>query len=135
MERTPLFQRETHGIRVSVQPVYLPADSRPEQAHFVYAYFVKIENRGDEPAQLVRRFWHIHDPEGGDTEIEGEGVVGEQPLLAPGTVHEYNSYCVLNGPLGHMEGRYHFSRPDGSTFAADIPRFPLAAITPPGQTH
>ena len=135
MDATPLFQRESHGIRVTVRPVFLPAESRPDDAHFVYAYFVKIENRSEAPAQLLSRHWYIHDPEGGDSEVEGEGVVGEQPLIPPGSAHEYNSYCVLQAPHGHMEGQYRFVRPDGSKFVADIPRFPLTAIAPPRQMH
>jgi len=116
---------ETQGIRVSAQPFYVSDQSDPEEQRYVFAYRMRIENVGHEPAQLVWRHWFIHDPVGGNTEVEGEGVVGEQPLIRPGGVHEYQSFCVLEGPQGHMEGFYEFRRPDGSRFNAAIPRFLL----------
>ncbi len=101
--------------------------SRPALGHFVFAYQIRIENVGEHPARLVSRRWLIHDAVGEDTEVEGEGVVGEQPLVAPGGVYEYQSFCVLKTPRGWMEGHYHFSRPDGAGFDALIPRFELDA--------
>ena len=115
----------TEGIRVTAQPFYLAEHSDPDEERYVFAYQMRIENVGDKPAQLVWRHWHIHDPVAGNTEIEGEGVVGEQPTLAPGDVHEYQSFCVLQAPEGHMEGSFEFIRPDGSKFHAAIPRFLL----------
>ena len=115
----------TAGIKVSAQPFYLAEQSDPDDARYVFAYRMRIENVGDQPAQLIWRHWFIHDPVAGSTEIEGEGVVGEQPMLGPGEVHEYQSFCVLQGPGGHMEGFYEFARPDGSRFRAAIPRFML----------
>src|SRR5476649_282667 len=100
-----LFYKITDGIRVTVRPVYLPEQSIPEQQQFVYAYFVRIENVGSRAAQLLSRRWRIHDSIGEYTEVAGEGVVGEQPLLAPGGVHEYQSFCVLKSRSGHMEGQ------------------------------
>lgn len=126
------FYRETQGIRITVRPRYLPEQSRPSQRHFVFAYFVRIENVGREAAQLVSRRWLIHDSSGRDTEVEGEGVVGEQPVLSPGRVHEYQSFCVLQSGSGHMEGSYRFVRGDGSSFDALIPRFILDAEQAPG---
>ena len=117
------FHRETHGIRVSAQPFYVADHSEPDEQRYVFAYRMRIENVGLEPAQLVWRHWFIHDPIGGTSEVEGEGVVGEQPTLAPGSVHEYQSFCILEGPEGSMEGFYEFRRPDGSRFNADIPPF------------
>jgi ApaG protein len=117
--------RTNEGIRVSAHPFYLPEQSDPEEERYVFSYHVRIENVGEEPAQLLWRHWYIHDPVGGNSEIEGEGVVGEQPTLDPGAVHEYQSFCVLQAPRGHMEGFYEFRRPDGSTFHAPIPRFLL----------
>jgi ApaG protein len=123
------FQIETvtDAIRVSVQSVYLAAESDPGTLRYVFPYFVRIENTGGEPVQLFWRHWRIHDPVGGDQEVEGEGVVGETPLLAPGEAHEYQSFCVLRSPTGHMDGFYHFRRGDGSVFRAPIPRFQLQA--------
>lgn len=113
------------GIQVSAHPFYLAEQSDPEDQRFVYAYHVRIENTGPEPAQLMWRHWFIHDAVGGTSEVEGEGVVGEQPTLPPGGVHEYQSFCILQAPEGHMEGFYEFRRPDGSQFQAPIPRFLL----------
>jgi ApaG protein len=125
MSERQLFYRISHGVRVTVRPLFLDDRSSPDDQQFVFAYFVRIENVGDEEVQLLRRRWLIHDSIGEDLEVEGEGIVGEQPLIEPGGVHEYSSFCVLKSPQGHMEGHYLFARPDGSTFAADIPRFVL----------
>lgn len=119
------YYRESHGIRITVRPSFLADQSHPSHRHYVFAYFVRIENVGDQAAQLISRRWLIHDSIGSDAEVEGEGVVGEQPLLAPGRVHEYQSFCILKSGSGHMEGEYHFVRADGSRFAAVIPRFHL----------
>ena len=125
MPRVPFYYRETEGIRVSVRPGYLPRHSREEQEQFVFAYFVRIENVGPEPVQLLSRRWLIHDSIGEVTEVRGDGVVGEQPHVAAGKVHEYQSFCVLKSPTGWMEGQYTFARTDGSRFDAEIPRFEL----------
>lgn len=121
------FYRITDGIRVTARPAFSADHSDPARGYFVFTYRIRIENVGDQPAQLLRRHWYIHDPIHGDHEVEGEGVIGEQPLLRPGEVHEYDSYCVLRGPQGHMEGHYQMMRPDGSLFEASIPRFWLRA--------
>lgn len=113
------------GIRISAQPFYLAEQSQPEDGRYVFAYHVRIENVGESPARLRWRHWFIHDPVGGDQEVEGEGVVGQQPLLAPGEVFEYQSFCMLHGPEGHMDGYYEFVRPEGAVFRASIPRFLL----------
>ena len=94
---------------------------------------VRIENVGGRSAQLLSRHWEIHDSIGEDTNVEGDGVVGEQPVIAPGRVHEYRSFCVLKSPRGHMEGQYRFARPDRGTFAAHIPRFLLEASDRPND--
>lgn len=119
----------SEGIRVTALPFYVQDQSDPEEPRFVFAYRIRIENAGEEPARLRWRHWFIHDPLGGDSEVEGEGVVGEQPLLAPGESHEYQSFCVLRADDGHMEGYYEFERPDGRRFQAPIPRFRLRAMT------
>jgi ApaG protein len=132
MPARPFFYRQTQGIRVTVRPLYLKEQSRPAKAHYVFAYFVRIENVGAEGAQLLSRRWLIHDSSSGDTEIEGEGVAGSQPHLPPGGVHEYQSFCVLRSPSGYMEGEYRFVRSDDSRFVAAIPRFALEADATPG---
>ena len=126
-QSAPFFYRMTDGIRVSVRPAYLPEQSIPEQLQFVFAYFVRIENVGSQSAQLLSRRWRIHDSVGEDTEVAGDGVVGEQPLLIPGGVHEYQSFCVLKSASGFMEGEYRFVRADSTRFDAAIPRFALSA--------
>lgn len=123
----PFYYRLTDGIRISVRPVYLPERSTPAKQQYVFAYFVRIENVGTLTAQLRSRRWLIHDSAGEETVVEGDGVVGEQPTLGRGQVHEYQSFCVLKSPSGFMEGEYQFVREDGSTFAAEIPRFQLEA--------
>ena len=125
MHTHDLYYRMTQGIRITVRAVYVPQHSDPDDARFVFVYFIRIENAGEKTVQLLWRHWYIHDEAAGDSEVAGDGVVGEQPVLAPGDVHEYNSFCVLRGPRGHMEGYYDFHSPDGSSVRAEIPRFPL----------
>ncbi|MEO8199586.1 MAG: Co2+/Mg2+ efflux protein ApaG [Gemmatimonadota bacterium] len=125
--RPPFFYRETHGIRITVHPLFLGDQSDPEAHRFVFAYFVRIENVGTMAARLLRRRWRIHDSMGEDSEVEGDGVVGQQPLIPPGGVHEYQSFCVLKSPAGHMEGEYYFEKQDGGPIQAAIPRFILDA--------
>lgn len=124
---TALFYRITNDIRVTVRPTFAPAHSDVAEPRYVFVYHIRIENVGEDPAQLRWRHWYIHDAAAGDSEVEGEGVIGEQPVLGPGATHEYESFCVLRGPRGHMEGSYEFSRPDGSRFNVEIPRFILDA--------
>jgi ApaG protein len=125
--RFPFFYRETEGIRITVHPLFLGDQSDPEGGRFVFAYFVRIENVGDQAAHLLSRRWLIHDSIGEDSEVAGDGVIGQQPVLEPGGVHEYQSFCILKSPSGHMEGEYRFVRADGSPFEATIPRFILDA--------
>ncbi len=125
------YYRQTEGIRVTVRPVYLREHSEPAQSHHVFAYFVRIENVGKLAAQLLTRRWLIHDSAGEDTEVIGDGVVGDQPVLMPGGVHEYQSFCVLKSGEGFMEGHYGFLRQDGVPFDAAIPRFILSASESP----
>ena len=123
--RLPFYYRETEGIRITVRPAYVREHSRPAAGHYVFAYHVRIENVGRQGAQLLTRRWDIRDDAGEDMRVEGDGVVGQQPVLGPGAVHEYQSFCVLKVPGGWMEGAYGFMRPDGSPFDAAIPRFRL----------
>jgi ApaG protein len=95
---------------------------------FVFAYFIRIENHGAGEVQLLRRHWIIRDGNGGVQEVEGEGVVGQQPVLAPGGTHVYNSFCVLPTFEGTMEGTYLMQRESGERFRAQIPRFHLRAL-------
>lgn len=115
----------TDGIRITVLPTYAPEHSDPDEPRFVFVYHIRIENVSSRTAQLLWRHWYIHDDSAGDSEVEGEGVIGEQPILAPGDVHEYESFCVLRGPTGTMRGYYEFRAADGSSFRAEIPVFAL----------
>lgn len=122
-----LYQQVSHDIRITVCPIHAAEHSDDAVPRHVFVYMIRIENCGDRTVQLLRRHWYIHDVVAGDSEVEGEGVVGEQPVIAPGDLHEYQSYCVLRGRDGHMEGTYRFRRTDGTEFDAVIPRFELHA--------
>lgn len=115
----------TEGIRVTVEAMYLADRSQPEDNSFAFAYMVTIANEGRRRVQLMRRHWIITDGNGEVREVEGPGVVGEQPVLDAGDVHEYTSGAVLTTPVGTMEGTYEMHEPDGRVFRAAIPRFTL----------
>jgi ApaG protein len=119
------YEKATEGIRVSVRPRFSLADSDPADGTFVFSYTVSMANESDVTAQLLFRHWHIHDAAGEDSMVDGEGVVGEQPVLHPGDSHQYRSYCVLRSPVGYMEGYYTFARPGGEQFKVEVPRFYL----------
>lgn len=127
MKRRTLYHAMTDGIRVTVTPSFIVELSQPALGHFVFAYRVRLENVGERPAQLLTRRWRIHDEVGSDREVAGDGVVGEQPALLPGSVYTYQSSAVLRSPRGWMEGEYQLVRPDGAIFDATIPRFLLDA--------
>ena len=124
------YQEITDGILIRVRPAFSLVDSSLDDGRFVFTYHVEMENRGEKDAKLLFRHWKIHDSTGEDSEVNGEGVVGQQPLLDPGDTHEYKSFCVLRSPAGYMEGYYIFERSDGSRFKAQVPRFKLAAYLP-----
>jgi len=121
------YESQTEGIRVRVWPNFSLAQSDPGEGRFVFTYRIEVENEAETPARLLYRHWHIHDSSGDDSEVDGEGVVGEQPLILPGDRHSYQSFCVLTTPVGFMEGYYTFVRPDGEEFQVFVPRFDLAA--------
>jgi ApaG protein len=121
------YTATTEAITVTVRPIYLDGQSDPIARKFVFAYFVRIENEGREPVQLLRRHWFIHESSGEEKEVEGEGVIGKQPMIEPGSAHEYSSFCVLETFEGHMEGTYTMVRPSGDRFQVVIPRFNLRA--------
>lgn len=123
------YAATTEAVAVRVRPVYLDDKSQPLSARFVFAYFVTIENLGTEDVHLLRRRWVITDAEGHIQEVEGEGVVGRQPVIPPGGSHQYHSFCVLPTFTGTMEGKYLLRREDGARFWAEIPRFYLGART------
>lgn len=124
-----IYQAETRGIRVKVRPQYLP--DRSEHGRWVWAYRVEIENRGEEIVQLVARRWIITDAYGRVEEVNGPGVVGETPVLAPGQRFAYTSGCPLSTSSGSMHGEYRMTDPQGRAFAVEIPAFLLE--TPGGS--
>jgi len=115
----------TEGVRVTVESVYLADRSSPDDDVYAFGYFVTIANEGTRRVQLRRRHWIITDGNGSVEEVEGPGVVGEQPVLDPGEEHRYQSGAVLKTPVGTMEGTYEMHEAEGRSFQAKIPRFPL----------
>lgn len=124
-----LFQHAaiTEGIVVRVAVNFLPEQSRIDAGKWFWVYHIRIENDSDQAVQLLTRHWRITDGRGMINLVEGDGVVGEQPLLQPGQSHDYVSGCPLTTPHGSMEGHYTFRRADDSLFEVAIPFFPLAA--------
>ncbi|MEW6575508.1 MAG: Co2+/Mg2+ efflux protein ApaG [Pseudomonadota bacterium] len=117
----------TEGVVVRVVSNFLEDQSVPAQNRWFWSYHIRIENHRDDPVQLLTRHWKITDGHGSVNHVDGDGVVGEQPLLKPGGSHDYVSGCPLSTPSGIMEGHYRFIRADGSTFLVEIPRFKLVA--------
>ncbi len=123
---------EIQDVAVRVETRYLEEQSDPTRDRFVFAYHVAIINRGTEPAQLLTRHWIIEDAEGRIEEVEGDGVVGQQPVIEPGRSYEYTSGCVLKTDCGSMRGSYGMESASGERFAASIPAFTLRK---PGVLH
>lgn len=116
----------TKGIKISVDPVYQSKESDPSRGFFVFSYRVRIENRSSDAVQLLTRYWRIADSFGQIREVEGDGVIGKQPVLEPGQIHEYDSWAPLPTEIGYMTGHYTMQRlTDGTTFRARIPVFAL----------
>lgn len=116
----------TNGIKVSVETFYQPEYSKPKDGKFIFSYQITIENQSEYPVQLLRRHWQIFDSSGERREVEGEGVVGEQPIILPGGKHQYMSWCHLNTEIGRMRGTYLMERQlDNERFRVRIPDFQL----------
>ncbi len=120
-----MYAAMTRSIKVIVKPFYLEDQSSPTENHFVWAYHVRIENQGEETVQLRRRHWKITDGMGRLQEVKGPGVVGEQPVLAPGESFEYTSGTPLPTPSGIMFGSYGMETKAGESFDVEIPAFSL----------
>ncbi|HVR38885.1 MAG TPA: Co2+/Mg2+ efflux protein ApaG [Thermoanaerobaculia bacterium] len=116
----------TRGIRIEVESEYLAERSEPHASYFFFAYHVRISNVGGETAQLLSREWIITDSDGNEERVQGPGVVGEQPVLAPGQSFEYTSFCPLRSSVGAMHGAYTMRTTSGSFFEAGIAPFTLA---------
>jgi ApaG protein len=117
----------TQGVRVVVQPRFIPEESDPANHQYIFGYQVRITNEGTAAVRLISRQWWIVDARGRGHEVRGDGVVGQQPRLRAGESHEYSSYCPLPTPWGTMEGTYQLRRDDGTMFDATVARFYLVA--------
>ena len=118
----------TNGIRVSVETAYQPNYSDPSENKFIFAYRITIENLGRQTVQLLRRHWIITESTGVVREVEGEGVIGRQPVIQPGELHQYVSWSHISTGLGKMAGTYQMILSDSQeSFVAEIPDFQLVA--------
>ncbi len=116
----------TQGIKISVQHQYREDYSRPESKHYFFTYLITIENISSYSVRLLRRHWVIYDSAGIHSEVEGKGVVGEQPEIQPGEMYQYSSGCNLTTEIGSMQGTYLMQRmADTQTFEVTIPNFQL----------
>lgn len=119
-----MYTATTHEIKVTVTPHYLEEQSDPGDHHYVWAYTIQMENMGEQTVQLLNRYWHITDANGGVQEVRGSGVVGEQPVLQPGDSYQYTSGAALRTSSGIMVGNYEMEA-EGERFTIDIPAFSL----------
>jgi len=119
------YSIETRGVTVRVSVSFLPEQSEPAAGRWFWAYHIRLENGGEQEVQLLTRRWVITDGRGARHSVEGEGVVGEQPVIAPGQSYDYVSGCPLDTPTGAMEGSYQMIGADGEIFNVRIPRFQL----------
>jgi ApaG protein len=119
----------TEGIRIIVRPMFMDGQSDALQRKFVFAYYIRIENHTPRKVQLLRRHWFIRHSSGRMEEVEGEGIVGKQPVIQPSGHHEYNSFCILETMEGSMEGTYLMQRETGELFRVTIPKFTLRAMS------
>lgn len=116
----------TQGVKISVETMFQPEYSNPLNDHFMFSYKINIENMTDDSVQLISRHWYIFDSIGTHREVIGEGVVGLQPVIEPGSSHEYVSGCDLKTEIGYMKGTYSMKRlADGDMFEVEIPAFQL----------
>ncbi len=121
---------ETARVSVHVQSQYVASQSSPDEDRYVFAYTITIRNLGRSAVQLLGRYWLITNGNGRETEVQGEGVVGEHPLIPPGNEFQYTSGAVIETPMGTMQGHYVMVDDQGDTFHVEIPVFRLAI-----QTH
>lgn len=125
MHMPAIFTKTTDSIKVSVIPTYLDEQSQPLDNLYVWAYTVQVENLSDSQVQLLNRHWEIVDSAGQKLQVDGEGVVGEQPILKPGEGFRYTSGTSLPTPSGVMLGNYLMEDATGKRFPIDVPAFSL----------
>jgi ApaG protein len=122
-----MITKITEGVRVTVETEFQSEFSNPSQSHYVFTYKITIENKSPCTIQLLRRHWYIHDTNWPLREVEGEGVVGLQPILEPGQSHQYVSGCNLRSGFGKMHGTFLMEKVlDGKLFQVAIPEFNMA---------
>ena len=117
------YIEETDGFIVEAEPSYIPDQSNPEEGRFFFAYRIRIRNESQKKAQLLGRHWIIVDGDKHREDVEGPGVIGEQPYFEPGTTYEYTSFCPLPTPTGSMRGTYIMKEDSGQDFKIKIPLF------------
>lgn len=125
MNEDALYESETNGVVVRAEPSFLDHESDPAENRYVWAYTIEIENHTRRPVRLLNRYWRITDASGHTHEVRGAGVVGKQPLIAPGEAFSYTSACPLAAPAGMMRGAYDMIDEDGAQFEVEIPTFVL----------
>ena len=121
----PVYEAETAGVKIRVQPRFLHDESMPASGRYVWSYTVEIENGSDETWTLTMRHWDIVDSQGRRQRVDGEGVVGQTPTLEPGKSFKYSSGAPLSAPSGMMGGSYTFVSDSGDELLARIPTFSL----------
>ncbi len=119
------FEETTGKIHIAVEPDFLDEQSQPEEGRYLWAYRVTIENRGETPIQLISRYWRITDARGRVREVRGPGVIGEQPVIRPGSSFQYTSGAPLETACGFMTGKYQMRDAAGEGFEVGIPMFAL----------
>ncbi|SFN18282.1 ApaG protein [Izhakiella capsodis] len=117
---------ESSRICIQVQSVYVASQSLPAEERYVFAYTITLRNLGRDSIQLLNRYWLITNGNGRETEVRGEGVIGEQPHIAAGSEFQYTSGAILETPMGTMQGHYEMQDAEGLRFQVDIPVFRLA---------
>ncbi len=120
------------NVNVVAKSEYMVTESSPELGRYIFTYKIKITNNSSKPLRLLRRHWIITDGFGRTEEVEGAGVIGQQPKIGPGESFEYDSFCPLPTPIGSMRGTYQMAMEDGSLINAEIPLFYL---NDPGSYH
>ena len=121
-----MSKQSEQAINITVESRHLPQESDPSAQRYVFAYTITIENNSNEASQLLNRHWIITDGQGDIEEVQGPGVVGQQPRIQPGEGFRYSSGAILKTPVGVMQGKYEFVTDAGRHFDVEIPQFSLA---------
>lgn len=117
------YSETTDDIQIEVVPTYIKERSSPENKQFFYAYKIRITNHSDRGVKVIHRHWKIKDGNGKAYDVQGSGVIGEQPMIAPGMHYEYTSFCPLHSPYGNMRGKYQMVDEFGNRFWVSVPLF------------